>query len=266
MNEIISLEKLSGQNEINIKKSAYRSIIYCFLGKATIKNSDKEYVLEKNKFAVLSESEDYIVSQGADTETAVIEISEASVSSGFTSRDDLENLPLAFFINEIYRYDLDKNSKNEVCLNALGDVIVAYVSNIVGKGSADGFCSVIEEKIRDNVSNAEFNVEAFLATLPVNSDYAKKVYKKKNGVTPKEHLIKLRLDKARMILSGTDRFNYTVKSVALSCGYNDPLYFSRSFKKRFNYAPNDYAHRFDKPVAKKKSPVGAVLESLEDFD
>lgn len=266
MNEIISLEKLCGQNELNIKKSAYRSIIYCFFGKATIKSDGKEYVLEKNKFVVLSESEDYVLSQEEDAETAVIELSEASVSSGFTLHDDLETLPIAFFINEVYRYNSDKNSKNEVTLNALGNVIIAYVSSIVGKGSADGFCSVIEEKIRDNVSNAEFSVEAFLVTLPVNCDYAKKVYKKKNGVTPKEHLIKLRLDKARMILSGTDRFNYTVKSVAVSCGYKDPLYFSRSFKKRFNYAPNDYAHRFDKPVVKKKSPVGAVVESLEDID
>lgn len=266
MNEIISLEKLCGQNEVAIKKPAYRSIIYCYCGMVTVKNVDKDYVLGKNRFALLDENETCVLSQSIDAETAIIELSDASLSNGFLVCDDLPNTPLAFFISEAYRCYLDKNSKNEVCLNALGGVIVSYVSSIAGKGSTDGFCSVIEEKIRDNVSNADFSVEAFLATLPVNPDYAKKVYKKKNGVTPKEHLIKLRLDKARMILSGTDRFNYTIKSVALSCGYKDPLYFSRSFKKRFNYAPNDYAHRFDKPVAKKKTPVGAVLESLEDIE
>jgi AraC-like DNA-binding protein len=33
---------------------------------------------------------------------------------------------------------------------------------------------------------------------------------------------------------------YTVSQIAEACGYSDPLYFSRVFKKYFGVAPSEY--------------------------
>lgn len=54
------------------------------------------------------------------------------------------------------------------------------------------------------------------------------------GCTPKQCLIDLRMDKAKLLLCSTD---LPVSEVAFRVGYTDPLYFSRLFHRRTGYAP-----------------------------
>lgn len=267
MNEILSVEKYVGKQEFSIEKSAYRSIIYCFSGSVTLNDGAKSIEAGKNQFVLPKNDKRYIFKQSDASIVYLVTIEDGALSTAETFKgDDDEGFPIGFFIEEAYkRYEGDY-VKKEIYLNALGSAISAYVSAKVGKSSSDGFCEVISAEIQSNVSNADFKTSEFISTLPISCDYAKKVYKKKTGRTPNEYLTKLRLDKARMILSGTDRFNYTVKKVAALCGYKDALYFSRLFKERFSYSPSDYAHRFDKPNKTKKMPVGGVVENIADDD
>ena len=49
------------------------------------------------------------------------------------------------------------------------------------------------------------------------------------------NLQELRLTYAKKLLTNT---NYTIKEIASLCGYADPYYFSRAFKKHFGAAPH----------------------------
>ncbi len=55
--------------------------------------------------------------------------------------------------------------------------------------------------------------------------------------SPKNYVLEKRLDAAKYLLRNTD---YSVKDVALSVGFDNPLYFSRIFKKRFGQPPSEY--------------------------
>ena len=54
------------------------------------------------------------------------------------------------------------------------------------------------------------------------------------GDTPKQCLLTLRMDKAKLLLRSTD---LPVSEVAFHVGYTDPLYFSRLFHRRTGYTP-----------------------------
>lgn len=54
------------------------------------------------------------------------------------------------------------------------------------------------------------------------------------GIRPIDYLIQLRLKKAFSLLNE----GYKVKEAAESVGYQDPYYFSRLFKKHFNFSPS----------------------------
>jgi len=54
------------------------------------------------------------------------------------------------------------------------------------------------------------------------------------GLPVREYLIRRRLEKARRILAETDE---PVKAAAYACGFRDPLYFSRLFRRHFGRAP-----------------------------
>lgn len=65
-------------------------------------------------------------------------------------------------------------------------------------------------------------------------------FKRVTGSSPIDYLIKLRMDHARRLLSET---SWSVKEVAVSLGYEDPLYFSRVFKSINQTAPTDFRAR-----------------------
>jgi AraC-like DNA-binding protein len=65
-------------------------------------------------------------------------------------------------------------------------------------------------------------------------------FKRVIGGSPIDYLIKLRMEHARRLLSET---SWSVKEVAVSLGYDDPLYFSRVFKSINQTAPSDFRAR-----------------------
>ena len=55
------------------------------------------------------------------------------------------------------------------------------------------------------------------------------------GVSPKQYIIKLRLNKALELLIEN---RLSVKEIALSCGFSDEKYFSRAFRERYGHPPS----------------------------
>ncbi|MBE6739015.1 MAG: AraC family transcriptional regulator [Ruminococcaceae bacterium] len=71
--------------------------------------------------------------------------------------------------------------------------------------------------------------------------YLCNIFKQKYGVSIQQYLIDLRINTAIDML---DKFkNLSVSSISENCGFKDPLYFSRVFKKRTGLSPTEYKKR-----------------------
>lgn len=66
-------------------------------------------------------------------------------------------------------------------------------------------------------------------------------FKDTTGKTPTKYVIDSKIAKAKEILTTT---SLPMNQVASLCGYNDPLYFSRIFKKRVGVSPREYRREF----------------------
>lgn len=62
-------------------------------------------------------------------------------------------------------------------------------------------------------------------------------FRARTGLPPMEYFIRLRIEKACLLL---DRSNQPVHEVARECGYADPYYFSRIFRKTMGLSPLHY--------------------------
>ncbi|NJL30894.1 MAG: AraC family transcriptional regulator [Phycisphaerales bacterium] len=62
-------------------------------------------------------------------------------------------------------------------------------------------------------------------------------FRKATGSTPHEHLIQLRISKARDLLTRSDK---PLKVIAQNCGYHDVFFFSRQFKQWVGMPPARY--------------------------
>lgn len=97
----------------------------------------------------------------------------------------------------------------------------------------------IETSILQNYSNSAYDLNACLRELPFNAEYLKKLFKKETGKTPLQYLTDVRLGNAANSLAAYDG-RENISEIARLCGFSNPLYFSRLFKKKFGVAPRDY--------------------------
>lgn len=63
------------------------------------------------------------------------------------------------------------------------------------------------------------------------------IFKQVHGISPQNYAIKVRIDRARQLLSESD---LTISQIADILGYRDVYFFSRQFKTRTGHAPTDY--------------------------
>ena len=137
------------------------------------------------------------------------------------------------------------NTENgAIVLNALGELIVGFITLHGARAEKSPVVSMLLGDIERGAFDADYSIENVLKKLPLNYDYLRKLFKKETGLTPHEYLTSIRMERAgKILLSGmSNRYSaLTIGQVAEACGYAEPLYFSRVFKKYFGVSPTEYA-------------------------
>lgn len=139
-------------------------------------------------------------------------------------------------------YNSDINNKEGV-LAALGELITAYIVAFYGKIGLSPVAETVRATVEKNLSDPTFSLKESLKKLPLNYDYVRKMFKAETGLTPHEYLLERRMKLARDLIAngmGNRYSGYSVAQVAEACGFMEPLYFSRVFKKYFGMSPTDF--------------------------
>ena len=93
----------------------------------------------------------------------------------------------------------------------------------------------------------------------INRSYLYTLFKKAMGMSPQQFLSVFRLTKAAELLQVTA---LPVESIALSCGYTDPLVFSKAFRQLNQMSPSAYRKEMQKGETRKNQEY---LKQIEDF-
>jgi two-component system response regulator YesN len=110
-------------------------------------------------------------------------------------------------------------------------------SNIL---SDDSYRSKIQKEIEANISNMEFSLTYLAKQVSLSIPYLSSLFKRIYGVNFQDYILSARLDRAKILLLSTDMKIY---EIAAAIGFDDPNYFSASFKRKFNYSPNQFKER-----------------------
>ena len=65
-------------------------------------------------------------------------------------------------------------------------------------------------------------------------------FKEYTGSTPTQYILSLRISNAQTLLGST---NYNITEIAEIVGYDNPLYFSRLFRKQSGMSPSEFRNR-----------------------
>lgn len=135
-------------------------------------------------------------------------------------------------------YSVENDFKSESFLFSFFSVLAHSMEMHApsGQKSENIYVRKAVEYIQNNYSYG-INVSDAAAYVGVSRSYLYTLFLKTLGVSPQEYLISYRVTRASQLLEITD---LPVEGIAQSCGYEDPVVFSKAFKSRMGATPSGY--------------------------
>ncbi len=125
---------------------------------------------------------------------------------------------------------------------ATAEVEAEFALDSIGAGEAD-LVKAVSLYLTENYRQP-YSLERLAAAFACKPAYLLRTYRKVTGGTPTQDVIRLRIEKAKRLLLGHPQLE--IKQVAAAVGYNDPLYFSRLFKRETGLNPSTFKDSQDR--------------------
>lgn len=93
------------------------------------------------------------------------------------------------------------------------------------------------EYLKEHIFDSKLTTEKLHRMCGISNTYFRQVFTEKFGTTPKSYILSKRLSHAKTIITSGD-YN-SIGDVSFAVGFNDPLYFSKVFKKIYGISPSN---------------------------
>lgn len=111
-------------------------------------------------------------------------------------------------------------------------IIETVDENALPTRMVEALDNYIRDNAGDDISNTEIG-----AIFGYHPFYVSKVLKDRKGTTLRQYIIAYRLKLAKRLLAESAK---SINEVAEECGFNDPSYFTKTFRSAFGMTPKDY--------------------------
>ncbi|WP_339708624.1 two-component regulator propeller domain-containing protein [uncultured Kriegella sp.] len=115
------------------------------------------------------------------------------------------------------------------------DEVESEVNTLTHSPVDEEFMAKVTQLIHDDIGNAEMSTSFLCSELGMSSSKLYRKIKELTDLAPNEFIRTIRLKESAQLLK-TKKYN--VSEVTNLIGFNDPLYFSRCFKKQFGFPPS----------------------------
>jgi len=123
----------------------------------------------------------------------------------------------------------------------IGSFIFNSYFTEIGKEKVEGDLITTSIKYMKEHLDEPLKVNTIASHFNYSNSHFFSLFKKKTGYSPIHYFNHLKIQRACQFLSFTDM---SVKEISFSLGYEDPLYFSRLFKKTMNISPLQYRFEY----------------------
>jgi transcriptional regulator GlxA family with amidase domain len=103
-------------------------------------------------------------------------------------------------------------------------------------GTDNDYVTKAQAFVRSNYCNP-IKVTDIADYVCINRSYLYTLFQNSLGISPQQYLASYRIAKATELLQLTA---LSVESIAISCGYSDPLVFSKAFRQEKGLSPSQY--------------------------
>ena len=151
------------------------------------------------------------------------------------------------YVDEIYRLKKDFSSINALGIKAQTYLLLKYLIENHSVKSLDE--SIYQSRLKklsevnstikyinDNYSKA-LSTKFLADRIHISEGHFCSIFKSATGISANTYIMNVRIKKAKRLLTYSDM---NITEISNQCGFNDPNYFTRAFKKYVQITPKQY--------------------------
>lgn len=260
MNNIIYVGKHLLTMSVTRHAHSCWELVYCTAGSGTFHFDDYEVPYRQGDIVVIPPYTPHSNSSKDGFTNYHINLTDTPLSFKSTAviQDDSNHFLLHAFEAAYFHFNSDAD-RRRMLLSPYGDLLYCYLVCYHKTQPLSKVVEEIESNIIQNYPDVNYELDRYLQSFPFSYDYLRKLFKKELGVTPHQYLSDKRLQTAAEMLSYGYRDNNNIAEIAMLCGFREPLYFSRMFKKKFGVAPSYYTES-QKAILPDDKPDGDSMK------
>ncbi|MBE6689142.1 MAG: AraC family transcriptional regulator [Ruminococcaceae bacterium] len=143
-----------------------------------------------------------------------------------------------FFNNFADMWNFGNTGERYLCVSKIYELL-SYLYNYENLMYMDKKKSAVIEPamlyLKNHMYDTDLKIDKLHRMCGLSHTYFRRIFTSQVGMSPKEYVIEKRMSRAKVIID--IGYMETVKQLALSVGYSDPLYFSKAFKKQYGVSP-----------------------------
>lgn len=206
---------------------------FCTEGQITYTHKGKRYVSDHRHAVFLPKGEDYLLE---GNKTGVFPLVNFECAQPFCNT--FEVIP----ISDSQSYAKDIKTMQELFpFERNGAKVMSLFYGILHRLSLEGKRSHLITPaisyIEKNYGDTGIGNEQLAKKCCISEVYLRQLFLKETGMTPKQFVLEVRLEKAKQMLSEGLK---TVGEVSELCGFSNPYHFSRMFKEKSGVSPLEY--------------------------
>ena len=248
MNKIVYVGKHALTMTVSRHLHSSCELIFCTSGSGKMIFDDRTLRYSANDIAVIPPylPHSNISSLGFTNIHIYLEDATLNQTEPFIIHADPNGFLLSAFAAAFYYYSGSPEDRS-LLLPLYGQLIAASLTTRMQKPRHSEIVQQLENNILENYPDCGYDLNLFLSTLPFSAGYLKKVFKKETGLTPLQYLTDKRLENAanNLAMSGGKG---NISEIAYQCGFSEPLYFSRLFKRKYGVSPRSYTSKHAAPA------------------
>lgn len=148
------------------------------------------------------------------------------------------------FMAIIQELQFCKDDYEELCVHHLMELLIMIHRLPTEKPRKRNLMIILEMdqavKYFTSNYNTAINIDDYALSHNLSISWFIQSFKHYTGTTPTQYILQLRISNAKNLLENT---SYNISEISQIVGYENPLYFSRVFKKQSGLSPSEYRKR-----------------------
>lgn len=140
---------------------------------------------------------------------------------------------------------------NQGTVNSLHAAAMQLLNSWLAKKQMNPIVEQLQARLVESFTDPELNLGKLLDESGYTPDYVRRLFHKETGMAPGEYLSGLRVSYAKQLMDQQAHLGLSVANISLMCGYYDPRYFSRLFRRATGVSPREY---IDRQAGKARDP------------